>query len=233
MSGDTPTPDPTPAPAATPVVDRLPDGYVAIQETEHNRLRAENRKLRKEGEDRAAAEKAAEQKRQQDAMVAAGELDKALAASDARAAEAVARADRLGVLDVLRDEISIRGYAGEKASALKQLVDVDRIPLVDGSPAAGAVKEAVDATVQAYPALFKLAQPDPDPGPGKSGTRRVQTPAAPVGDGKPKGDLLTMEEYLETPQHIRVSPEFQERVRKARPTWPAEVPVISFAQEST
>ncbi len=227
---ETPTPsNTTPAAPATAV---LPEGHVAVSASEHNKLQAENRRLKKADADRTAAAEEAETTRLQDAAKAAGDFDEALRLERERTAKADARANALAINDNLRDAIMSAGYAGEQAAALKGLVNINAITLdANGAPAPGAVEAAVEAITTQYPAMFaKEAAPVTPAGEATAvpEARRAVAPATPVGDGNAQGGYISQEEYVNTPSAVRLTPEFQKRVEDSKHRWPATVPANSF-----
>jgi hypothetical protein len=220
------TPAPTPAPAPN---SGVPAGHVAISEADHNRMNAELRRLKKEAADREAADAAAQTQAEREAAEARGAYDAALAAEQAARVAAEAKAAELATRESLRTEVSNRGFGGEQANALINLIDAS-----DVSPDGGATA-AIEAVVAKYPALF--AKPTP-PAPGTTPQPGTRPQLPPATDGVTYGaghetvdGFVTMAEYLRTPMAERLSPTFQERVAKSEPYWPSEVPASSFTQE--
>jgi len=66
--------------------------------------------------------------------------------------------------------------------------------------------------------------------PEKPKLRRTPGPANPSIPSAPS-DLISPEQYVNTPAAIRLSPEFRERVARSRKYWPKTVPASSFARE--
>jgi len=126
---------------------------------------------------------------------------------DARLA-AERRADDLDRAGRLRDAIDARGFTGERAEALRRLVD----------PAAEDLDAAVAAAVTEHPAIFAPAAPAP--GPRRSRRMGPANPHVPTpSDGRP-GDYLDPSVYARMPQAERLSPVIQDRLQRSRPWWP-------------
>ena len=221
-SGQVTTPTPTPG---------VPAGHVAISEAEHNRINADNRRLRREADDRAAADAAAASQAEREAAEARGAYDAALAAEQTARAAAETRLAEVGGESTLLQEVTRRGFGGEKAAALMKLTDKAGI-----TPDGGAVG-AVDAAVAKYPALFNApASPGVPVVPGAV-PPQVPPTLPPSSTSYGKGyetvdGFVTQEEYTRTPQAERLTDEFQARVRRSEPFWPAEVPATSFSQST-
>lgn len=230
QSTDTPPADPTqtPPPAAS-----LPAGHVAISQEEHNRLQAENRRLRKAQDEAERKREAQEAERQRQAAEEQGDYQKALEQERKQREAAEERLRRASVADALRDEISSRGFSGQKAAALRRMVDAGSVQLdQDGEPNKGQLMAAVDTVMTSYPDLFPApsgAEEEPEV---KPTPRKASAPATPPNSGGAQGDLLTMEEYLSTPANLRLTPEFQKRVERSRHSWPSAVSATSFAHEA-
>ena len=222
------------SPAPTPPT--VPAGHVAISEAEHNRINAENRRLNKEAGDRAAADAAAASQAEREAAEARGAYDAALAAEQTARAASDARADAALANSALLQEVTRRGYSGEQAAALLTLTDGSQVT----GEGAGA-DAAVGAALAKYPALFNTpAVPPVVPGalvvPGAV-PPQVPPTLPPSSTSYGKGyetvdGFVTQEEYVRTPQAERLTEEFQARVRKSEPFWPAEVPATSFSQNT-
>lgn len=228
--------EPTPAPAA-PAAPAVPAGHMVISDAEHNRLNAENRRLAAAATARTEADAAAETQRQQDAAVARGDFDSALSKEQERTTAANQRADRLATTDAVRDEIAVQGFGGEQARALKDLVNLGAITITNGAAEPASLKQAVSNVVGQYPAMFKLAS-GTEPGTPAAAVptpRSAAAPAVPVVQGQPVGvGYMTPEEYMATPQAVRISdPEFAKRVEASRHRWPTEVPATTFAQDGS
>lgn len=225
---DPPTSSTPPEPATPPAPSGPPAGYVQLSEAEHNRDQAALRKLRREQDQREAADS----ERQRQEQEARGQYDAALETERQQRVAAQARLRDLAVQGAVRDAVMAEGLSGEKAAALTRLVPTSSLTVgEDGTVDLAAAREAVQSTRSQYASLFgeQSATPPADPATPPAAPQRPQPPATPP---PPSGDagLVTMEEYLETPQHIRMTPEFQERVKRSEHTWPKEVPASSFAQ---
>lgn len=218
-------------PPTPPSRDALPPGHLVLSEAEHNRLQAElrqaNKRLAQIEEQRLARER--DEKIEQER--AAGRYDAAMAEERAARQKAEERAARLEKAQQLRDIITDRGLAGEKAAALRRLVDLE----------AEDIAAEVDATLAAFPNLFGAADPTPPPAdpaapPARAARRSGPTtpPAIGVQAGHkklPEG-FVTPEEYLDTPLATRYGPEFQKRVEASKPHWPKKIPARTFASSN-
>jgi hypothetical protein len=212
--------------------NELPEGHVAISQAEHDAMQGENRRLKAAAKKQADAEVEAESARRQAAEQSAGNMDAALQIANDRVAVAEARVTKLSIGNQLSDAIGASGFAGEQASALRGLVDLDAIPTDDaGTPEAGAVDAAVSAVVTKYPALFKKEKPAPSGDETPAPPRRPVTPSNPANQGG-GDDLITMEEYLATPVEVRLTEDFQARAKRSEHTWPKAVNANSFAQSN-
>ncbi len=215
------------APAAAP----LPEGHIAVSQSEFDGNQAELRRLRKKDHDRSQADTDAESRRLQEAQVVAGNTDAAIQTADARAEAAEARAANAEISVQLSDIIAAKGYSGEKGTALKGLVDVAAIPRGgDGLPEAGGLDAAVDSVTTRYSSLFKKDTTASEEDSNPSTTRKAVAPATPLDDGVQSGDYMTPEEYTETPLAVRLTTEFQGRARRSEHKWPKVVKASTFAQ---
>ena len=229
-SGQSSTPTPE---AVTAAPSGPPTGYIQLSEAEHNRAQAELRKLRKSDE----ARQTAEAERQRLDHEARGQYDAALETERTQRQAAEARVRDMAVQGALRDAVMAEGLTGEKAAALLRLVPTTQVAVdSDGNPDAAAASAAVKATRAQFGSLFDVvATPAPTPPTDPAGTpaapaARVAPPATPPPPSDGSG-LLTMEEYAATPREVRMTPEFQDRVKRAEHTWKKKpVPAGSFAQ---
>ena len=223
----------TETPTPTPQEPAVPAGHVTISQAEHDRLFADNRRLSTAAEKRTRDDAAAEAKTAQDAAVARGSFDEALAKANTLTAEANARGDRLAAGDTLRDEIAARGFDSEAARILRNLVNLDQVVITNGTPERASLVAAVDGVVAQYPALFKSKPADPDPTPTPGTPPRTPAPAVPVAEGgqQPGVGYLSPEEYLATDPRVRITdPKFAARVEASRHHWPKEVSATLFEQ---
>jgi hypothetical protein len=215
--------EPTPAPKTVvePAAVTLPAGHVAVSEQDNNNTQAELRRLRKASKDREDADAEAEAAAKQEAAKAVGDFDTALGVEQGRTAAANAKLAEFEVRDQLRDEISAAGYSGEQAKALKKMVDVSAVQLVDGVPVDGAVAQAIKSVTEQFPALFKLDAGDETTTP--AARRTAAAPSTPISDGERNGEYLSQEEYATTPWAERQTEEFQARVKRSEHRWPKVV----------
>lgn len=213
---------------STPETPAVPAGHVTISQAEHDRLFADNRRLSTAAEKRTREDAAAEAKAAQDAAVARGNFDEALAKANTLTAEANARGDRLAAGETLRDEIASRGFDSEASRILRNLVDLGQVVITNGTPERASLVAVVDGVVAAYPDLFKGKPADAAPGTPP----RTSAPAVPVTTGQPVGvGYLTPEEYLATDRMVRLTdPKFMARVEASRHRWPKEVSATLFEQ---
>lgn len=227
--GDPPAPATPPTPPATPPADT-----VTIDRSEHDRIQAENRRLKKAAKDREEQEAQAKAQREADAARAAGDFDKALGIERAEKERLQGLLQQRNARDAVVAEAAARGLNAEQARALARLTETSGIETDDlGEVRADQVATAVEATLQAYPNMFKAGPATPPSDDGKGGKPRRQAgPATPTGDGggKPEG-YVSPEEYTATPQEVRHTAEFQARVARSRPYWPKVVPANSFASD--
>lgn len=231
VSGAEPSTPETPAPPATPAA--VPAGHVTISQAEHDRLFAENRRLEAKDSKRTRDDAAAAAQSAQDAAVARGAFDEALAAEKVRTTAAETRGDRLAAGDTLRDEIAARGFDSEAARILCNLVNLDQVVITNGTPERASLVAAVDGVVAQYPDLFKSKPADPDPTPAPGTPPRASAPAVPVAEGgqQPGVGYLSPEEYLATDPRVRITdPKFMARVEASRHRWPDTVSATLFEQ---
>lgn len=225
-----PSPDPSPAPAPDPTPAPAP---LNVDPAEWNRIQAENRRLKKAAKDREETD--ARKKAEEDAAAAkaAGDFDRALGVKDDENERLRQQLQQRDARDAVVAEAAARGLNAEQGRALARLTDIAGVETDDlGEVRADQVASAVDATLQAYPNMFQAAPAPGTPGdPPPARPRRGTVPGTPPREpAKPEG-FVTMEEYIATPQEVRLSPEFQKRVQKSRPYWPKIVPAKSFASD--
>lgn len=233
----TPPPDPENQDPQPPALRRqqrsdddpgLPPGHIVLAEAEHSRLQAElrqaNKRLAQIEEQRLARER--EEKIESER--AAGRFDAALAEERIAREKAEQRAVRAEKAQQLRDLISDRGLTGERAAALRKLVDLDAQDLAT----------EVEATIEAFPNLFGTSEPSPPPADPQRMVRRpgpTTPPATPPTQNKYNrlpADFVTPEEYLDTPMHVRYSDEFRKRVEASKPHWPKKIKASDFVSSN-
>jgi len=212
--------EPTEQAPATP-----PSGEteVKLSKAEHDRIQAENRRMRKELAKREEADQSAASRREIEEATARKDFDAALEVSR-REQETLRRQLRdARAADALRDEIERRGVTGSRASAMRRLasqVEFDE----DGFPDEESVRSAIDAVAKDYPDLFEAPsgdgeEPEAEETPRRR-MRRAAGPATPPQQSAMPDGYVSPEDYERTPPHIRTSPEFQKRVRLSQPLWP-------------
>jgi len=195
---------------------------VTLSKAEHDRLQAENRRLKKERADLEAADKERENAAAAARAIEAGRFDEALGVERAEKARLLRELQTRDAREAVRAEVASLGVTPEMVAACCDLVKLDAISPDDPST----VKAAVDAAKAAYPAIF-ADSPAP--------RRRANSPAVPPegqpNDGKPSG-YVSPEEYMNTAHSVRVSREFSQRVENSKPFWPTKVPRTTFATET-
>lgn len=231
----------TDPPADPPVSDPIvpdpaepstPPGTVSLTVEEHDRLQAENRTSRKKLvklEEDETARKAAEAV---ETARLAGDFDTSLGLERAEKERLKTQLALRDVSDAVREEISALGFSGTRATGLQKLVSIKDIEVADGSPSHEGVQLAVAATIAQYPDLFQAEETEtPDPTKEVTPMRRKPGPAAPPNTSleNTPPDFVSPEEYVNTPHAVRMTRDFQERVRKSRPYWPVKVPATSFS----
>ncbi len=234
--------DPEAQPNAAPVTPVEPaaaaaavdDGTLVVDRSEHNRVQAENRKLRKDADKAKAVEEQRLHDEKQDTLKAAGKFDEALKSERDRSAGLELRLERQGAASALSDEISAQGFSGEQAAAIKRLANLSAVEFADGDPVQSSVAAAVQSVVQQFPSMFAAAaEPEPTVDGEAPRTQRRAGPAAPVaaanGAQKPAG-YISREDYANTHARVRLTPEFQARVALSEPYWPTVVPIDTFQQ---
>lgn len=222
-------PAPTDPPADPP---GMPPGTVSLTKEEHDRLQADARTAKRKLATLEEANTAREAADEAEAARAAGDFDKALRVGREETERLQGQLSLRDVTDAVRDEISSLGYSGSRAGGLQRLVDAKAIATVEGAPDPDGVTAAVAATIAQYPDLFQIEGSEtPGAEEEEKGMRRTPGPAAPTKaslDAKPP-DYIAPEAYASYPHEVRMTPEFQERVRKSRPHWPKKVPATSFS----
>ncbi len=209
----------------------MPDGMVLVDKATHDAQGGELRRVKRDLAKRDEAdEEATRTKREVDAKEAK-DYDTLAGIEAERREKLEKRLRRAELGDALRDEISGRGYSGEKAAALKRLVDPDTVQYDDDdTPLQASLMAAVDRVVGSYPTMFDAEKPaSEEPEPGRPA--RPRGPSTPPADAaKLPKDFVSQEEYASTPWEIRRSAEFQERVSRSEHLWPKTVHRSTFQQ---
>ena len=119
------------------------------------------------------------------------------------------RAEQAERVAAVHDAIAARGFLGEKAAALRRLVD----------PAAEDLGAAVDAAVKQYAGLFASETPAP---PAKVVRRRGPSTPPAVGESRMTlpGGFIDPETYMLMPRSERLTERVRRRVEVSRPYWP-------------
>lgn len=231
VSGETAEPAATSAvtaPTSSAATNAVPDGYKLVKETEFNDLAARSRTSAAKLRDREKADDEAATQAEADKLAAAGKFDEALAVRD-REKDKLAtelRQEKLG--NNLSDTITSKGYAGEQARALKDMVDRGSIEF-DGSnaPIDASVSAAVDSVVAKFPSLFKQdtggdesTTPATQAAPANAPAPRTPGPSATSVQGQLPEGYISLEQYHNTDRAIRMTPEFQELTKRSEPFWP-------------
>jgi hypothetical protein len=215
-----------------PAQPELPEGFVAVKQTDHDaqagdlrRIRKENAALKQAKEDRDLADQA-------EAAKAAGDFDTALGVErDARKA-ADKRTSKALLGDAITDVLLARNYTGEQATAIKRMVDRDTVELSGGEPVAASVTAAVDAVVEQFPNLFNTEAPTPENAERPARRAGPATPPPGAQDGKPEG-YVSPEEYQATPMATRYTDAFRARVEVSRPFWPKVIHRADLQQDTS
>ena len=209
---------PAPKPAST----------VQLTEAEYARMQGENRVLRRRAEKAEKLETDRKAKDDDAAAEAAGEFQKGIANAKARADAAEDRLRQRDVRDSVRDYIATIGLTSTKAAALLRLVDIGH---VDEDASQESIEASVAVVLQQYPDLF-VVEADPNNGtPETPRMRRTPGPSAPPDAQKDSlpANYLSPEEYVATPQPVRLTESFRSRIADSRPFWPKTLPATTFA----
>jgi hypothetical protein len=209
----------------------VPDGMVLVEKATHDAQGGELRRAKRDLAKSQDADAERERTERETAAKEAGDYEKLAGIEAERREKLEKRLRRAELGDALRDEISGRGFSGEKAAALKRLVDPDTVQYSDdNTPLSASLMVAVDRVVGAYPTMFgKEEKPASDEQPGR--TARPRGPSTPPADAaKQPADFVSQEEYTNTPWETRMTPEFQERVSRSEHLWPKTVHRSTFQQ---
>lgn len=211
---------------------QVPEGMVLLDKATHDAQGGELRRVKRELQQRKDADEDRERQEREKAAREAGDFERLseIEVEKRQALEARVRRAELG--EALRDEIAGRGYSGEKAAAIKRLVDPNTVQYDnEGVPIGASVMAAVDRVVATYPNMFgeaaeveRMAQPAQP----RTPARGPSTPPAEA--PKLPSDFLSQEEYSNTPWEIRRTPEFQERAKRSEHFWPKVVHRSTFQQ---
>ncbi len=219
-------------PTQAPAGGQVPDGMVLVDKATHDAQGGELRRVKRELDTRKEADEVKDREQRESTAKEAGDFEtlKGIETEKRQGLEARLRRAELG--DALRDEISGRGFSGEKSNAIKKLVDSESVQYdEDNTPLPASVMAAVDRVLTTYPDMFgtgqqaaedtEVVQPKPKPkGPSTPPAEAPQLPS----------DFVSQEEYANTPWEVRRSAEFQERVKRSEHLWPKLVHRSAFQQ---
>jgi hypothetical protein len=201
----------------------LPEGMVLVEKATHDAQGGELRRVRKALSEREAADEEREREDREKTAREAGDFEQLAGIEKEKRGKLEARLRKAELGDALRDDISGRGYSGEKAAALKRLVDPDTVQYdSDGVPLQASLMAAVDRVITSYPSMFEQEKPEAPADHGKP--PRQPGPSTPpnAADALPT-DFVSQDEYANTPWAVRRTPEFQERVKHSEHLWPSLV----------
>jgi hypothetical protein len=217
-------------PPEKPAGATVPDGMVLVEKATHDAQGGELRRVKRDLAKRDEADEERTRTEREATAKDAKDYDTLAGIEAERREKLEKRLRRAELGDALRDEISGRGFSGEKAAALKRLVDPDTVQYDDDdTPLQASLMAAVDRVMGSYPTMFGTEKPAGDEQPGK--TARPRGPSTPPADAaKLPTDFVSQEEYTNTPWETRMTPEFQERVSRSEHLWPKTVHRSTFQQ---
>ncbi len=209
----------------------MPDGMVLVDKATHDAQGGELRRAKRDLAKRDEADEVRDREQRESTAREAKDYDTLAGIETERREKLEKRLRRAELGDALRDEISGRGFSGEKAAALKRLVDPDTVQYSDDdTPLPASLMAAVDRVVGSYPTMFGAEKPaSEEQEPGRPA--RPRGPSTPPADAaKLPSDFVSQEEYTSTPWETRMTPEFQERVARSEHLWPKTVHRSTFQQ---
>jgi hypothetical protein len=217
------------SPAEAPAPRQSEGDTIALSKRQHDQLFGENRTLK----EKLRKVEEAEAKRERDKLAAEGRYEDAVRVADEAREAAELRATNLAREAAVRDAALRRGWTPDQVTAAVDLAALDSVQLgEDGRAVDATVETALDALAGKYASIFTTPAPGGDAGARPSEPAPTPGPTNPPAAGAPFSGYVSPEEYVRTPQNIRMSADFQKRVHLSKPHWPQKVRSDTFAQST-